>query len=80
MAFESEPIRARGITILLIIVPPLASKEGKDLDIADYEESIAAILSVSFLLILTSAVSCCIPTNKILSFIQIEGELLRLHI
>ena len=49
MAFESEPIRARGIIILLIIVPPLASKEGKDLDIADYEESIAAILSVSFL-------------------------------
>ena len=52
MASESEPIRARGIIILLIIVPPLASKEGKDLDIqdiADYEESIAAILSVSFL-------------------------------
>ena len=49
MASESEPIRGRGIIILLIIVPPLASKEGKDLDIADYEESIAVILSVSFL-------------------------------
>ena len=49
MASESEPLRARGIIILLIIVPPLASKEGKDLDIADYEESIAVILSVSFL-------------------------------
>ena len=52
MASESEPIRVRGIIILLIIVPPLASKEGKDLDIqdiADYEESIAAIFSVSFL-------------------------------
>ena len=59
----------RGIIILLIIVLPLASKEGKDLDVADYEESSSAILSlffpflVCFLLLSTSAVSCCPLTS-----------------
>ena len=59
----------RGIIILLIIVLPLASKEGKDLDVADYEESSSAILSFFFpflvcsLLLSTSAVSCCPLTS-----------------